>query len=157
MDRARGGDCLIRCNNRHQSGLLAVQPSEIALVIRPGHLQYRASVLSWKIEYAILKTVSSPYTVLVVGMGKRGMHHATAFNANPKFKVTGICDIDAARLDAAAAKLGHPEKSTNAAALGQVALPLTVGTDEQALLKAKVPELPVLVSCEQNRKEFGLG
>jgi predicted dehydrogenase len=79
--------------------------------------------LSWKIEYAILKTVSSPYTVLVVGMGKRGMHHATAFNANPKFKVTGICDIDAARLDAAAAKLGHPEKSTNAAALARALRP----------------------------------
>jgi len=63
--------------------------------------------------------MSEPYTVLVVGMGKRGMHHATAFNANPKFKVTGICDIDAARLDAAAAKLGQPEKSTDAAALAR--------------------------------------
>jgi predicted dehydrogenase len=52
-------------------------------------------------------------------MGKRGMHHAAAFNANPKFKVTGICDIDAARLDAAAAKLGQPEKSTDAAALAR--------------------------------------
>ena len=39
----------------------------------------------------------SKYSVLVVGMGKRGMHHATAFNANPKFQVTGICDIDAKR------------------------------------------------------------
>ena len=28
-------------------------------------------------------------------MGKRGMHHATAFNANPRFEVAGICDIDA--------------------------------------------------------------
>ena len=36
----------------------------------------------------------SKYSVLVVGMGKRGMHHATAFNANPKFQVAGICDID---------------------------------------------------------------
>ena len=34
------------------------------------------------------------YTVLIVGMGKRGMHHGAAFNANPRFKVTGICDID---------------------------------------------------------------
>ena len=53
-------------------------------------------------------TDMSPYTVLVVGMGKRGMHHATAFNANPRFKVTGICDIDAKRLEDAAAKLGGP-------------------------------------------------
>jgi predicted dehydrogenase len=61
----------------------------------------------------------SQYTVLVVGMGKRGMHHATAFNANPKFKVTGICDIDPARLDAAAAKLGGPKTGTDATALAQ--------------------------------------
>lgn len=59
------------------------------------------------------------YTVLVVGMGKRGMHHATSFNANPRFRVTGICDIDQGRLDAAAAKLGNPERSTDAAALAK--------------------------------------
>ncbi len=52
-------------------------------------------------------------------MGKRGMHHATAFNANPRFQVAGICDIDQARLDAAAAKLGNPQKGTDAAALAQ--------------------------------------
>ena len=39
------------------------------------------------------------YKVLVVGMGKRGMHHATSFNVNPKFQVVGICDIDQKRLD----------------------------------------------------------
>ena len=36
------------------------------------------------------------------------------------------------------------------------ALPLTAGADEQALLKAKLADRPVLVSCEQNKKEFGL-
>src|SRR5437660_9270472 len=65
-----------------------------------------------------------PYTtlfrsVLIVGMGKRGMHHGAAFNANPRFKVAGICDIDLKRLDEAAAKLGHPKKSTDAAALAK--------------------------------------
>jgi predicted dehydrogenase len=65
----------------------------------------------------------SQYTVLVVGMGKRGMHHAAAFNANPKFRVTGICDIDAARLDAAAVKLGHPQKGSDAAALARAVKP----------------------------------
>jgi len=65
----------------------------------------------------------SQYTVLVVGMGKRGMHHATAFNANPKFKVTGICDIDQKRLDDAAAKLGNPQKGTDAAALAKAVKP----------------------------------
>jgi predicted dehydrogenase len=61
----------------------------------------------------------SKYTVLVVGMGKRGLHHATAFNANPRFQVTGICDIDAARLEAAAAKLGNPQRGSDAAALAR--------------------------------------
>jgi predicted dehydrogenase len=63
------------------------------------------------------------YKVLVVGMGKRGMHHAASFNANPKFQVAGICDIDMARLDAAAAKLGNPEKSTDAASLAKAVKP----------------------------------
>jgi hypothetical protein len=37
-----------------------------------------------------------------------------------------------------------------------VALPLASGADEQALLKAKLADRPVLVSCDQNKKEFGL-
>jgi len=52
-------------------------------------------------------------------MGKRGMHHATAFHANPRFKVVGICDIDKARLEAAAPKVGDPKVSTDAAALSK--------------------------------------
>ena len=44
------------------------------------------------------------YRVVVVGMGKRGMHHATAFEANPRFELAGICSRDHKRLDAAAAK-----------------------------------------------------
>jgi predicted dehydrogenase len=39
---------------------------------------------------------------------------------------------------------------------GQVALPLATGLDELALLKAKLADRPVMVSCEQNKKEFGL-
>jgi len=45
----------------------------------------------------------------------------------------------------------------SAAEGGQVALPLAAGADEQALLRAKIGDRPVLVSCEQNRIEFGLG
>ncbi|MCL5097389.1 MAG: Gfo/Idh/MocA family oxidoreductase [Candidatus Omnitrophica bacterium] len=59
------------------------------------------------------------YTVVVVGMGKRGLHHATHFKANPRFQVVGICDIDPARLEAAAAKLGGPETGSDAAALAR--------------------------------------
>lgn len=64
-----------------------------------------------------------PYTVLVVGLGKRGMHHAAAFNANPRFKVTALCDIDPARLATAAAKLGNPRTGTDAAALAREVKP----------------------------------
>jgi len=59
------------------------------------------------------------YSVVIVGMGKRGMHHGAAFNANPRFKVTGICDIDQKRLADAATKLGNPRTSADAAALAQ--------------------------------------
>jgi predicted dehydrogenase len=47
-------------------------------------------------------------------MGKRGMHHAGAFQANGRFKVAGICDVDRARLEAAATKLGVFESGTDA-------------------------------------------
>lgn len=57
------------------------------------------------------------YKVVVVGMGKRGMHHATTFYANPRFEVVGICDIDEAKLQSAAAQLGNPMTSTDAADL----------------------------------------
>jgi predicted dehydrogenase len=42
------------------------------------------------------------------------MHHASAFQANGRFEVAGICDIDAGRAEAAAAKLGIAAKSTDA-------------------------------------------
>src|SRR5437899_5851338 len=44
----------------------------------------------------------------------------------------------------------------SAARGAQVSLPLTEGADEQAILKAKLNGQQVLVSSEQNRKEFGL-
>ncbi|OGV74863.1 MAG: hypothetical protein A3K19_00595 [Lentisphaerae bacterium RIFOXYB12_FULL_65_16] len=46
----------------------------------------------------------APYKVVVVGMGKRGKHHASAFQANPRFELAGVCEIDAGRLDAAKAQ-----------------------------------------------------
>ena len=50
--------------------------------------------------------MSATYSVVVVGTGKRGMHHASAFAANPRFRVSGLCDLDPARLAAAVAKVG---------------------------------------------------
>jgi predicted dehydrogenase len=63
------------------------------------------------------------YKVVVAGMGKRGMHHAAAFQANGRFEVAGICDIDTARLDAAAAKLGVAVKGTDAAQVAREVKP----------------------------------
>jgi len=63
------------------------------------------------------------YKVVVVGMGKRGMHHATTFHASPRFEVVGICDIDTARLEAAAKQLGDPQTSTDAATLSRQTQP----------------------------------
>ncbi len=67
--------------------------------------------------------MTGKYRVLVVGMGKRGMHHAATFHANDRFVVAGICDIDRARLEAAAPKLGYPETSADASALAQAVRP----------------------------------
>jgi predicted dehydrogenase len=50
--------------------------------------------------------MTEKYRVVVVGMGKRGMHHALAFQANDRFEVAGVCDVDQDRLSAASAKLG---------------------------------------------------
>src|SRR2546428_5599240 len=42
--------------------------------------------------------MSKTYSVLVVGVGKRGLHHATFFKANPRFELIGISSRDPARL-----------------------------------------------------------
>jgi predicted dehydrogenase len=62
--------------------------------------------------------MSKKYSVVVVGLGKRGGHHTAAFQASDRFEVTGICDIDEDRLAKAKAELGgNVEASTDAAAL----------------------------------------
>ena len=40
----------------------------------------------------------SNYRVMVVGLGKRGKHHVTAFEENASFDVVGLCDIDEGKL-----------------------------------------------------------
>ncbi len=46
------------------------------------------------------------YKVMVVGMGKRGKHHAAAFQGNENFEVVAICDISNDMLNSAAESLG---------------------------------------------------
>ena len=63
------------------------------------------------------------YRVIVVGMGKRGLHHAAAFAANPRFELSGICSRDPQRLSAAASKLGTVRTSTDALELASEVKP----------------------------------
>jgi len=60
-------------------------------------------------------TAQTTYTVAVAGLGKRGTHHADAFAANPRFELVGLCDIDEARLGAAAETFGVSCTNTDAA------------------------------------------
>jgi predicted dehydrogenase len=63
------------------------------------------------------------HRVVVVGLGKRGRHHAAAFRANPRFELAGIATRNAAALARAAQELGDPPASTDAAALGRAVKP----------------------------------
>ena len=77
--------------------------------------------------------MSSKYKVVVVGLGKRGMHHAQAFQANGRFEVVGVCDVNRARLDAAAAKFG--------AARGTDALRVALETKPDVFCFCTLPNL----------------
>jgi predicted dehydrogenase len=59
------------------------------------------------------------HRVLVVGLGKRGKHHATHFHANPSFEVVGLCDVVPAQLTEFAATVGSPRTGTDAAAMAK--------------------------------------
>src|ERR1043166_6201685 len=65
----------------------------------------------------------SSYRVLVVGMGKRGLHHALAFKANPRFELVGIASRSQAKLDAALGKLGKIYADPDAAKLAATLKP----------------------------------
>src|SRR6185369_14083878 len=58
---------------------------------------------------------AATYTVAIAGLGKRGIHHAEAFSGNPRFRIVGLCDIDAPRAEAAKEKFGDAYTSTDAA------------------------------------------
>jgi len=63
------------------------------------------------------------YKVMVVGVGKRGKHHVTAFKNNPRFEVVGIADASAEQLAKAAAELGIPKSSVDPLALAKEVRP----------------------------------
>jgi len=59
------------------------------------------------------------YKVLVVGAGKRGKHHATAFGNHPRFELAGISSRNPERLAKAAAELGVSKTATDPLALAK--------------------------------------
>jgi predicted dehydrogenase len=61
--------------------------------------------------------MSGTYKVMVVGMGKRGKHHANTFHAHDRFEVVAICDINEKTLADAAPQCGNPKTGNDAAAL----------------------------------------
>ncbi|MGB2715659.1 MAG: Gfo/Idh/MocA family oxidoreductase [Vicinamibacterales bacterium] len=67
--------------------------------------------------------MTAQYRVVVAGMGKRGMHHASAFAANPRFQLVGIASRDPQRLAVAASTIGHVRTSTDARALATELMP----------------------------------
>jgi predicted dehydrogenase len=84
------------------------------------------------------------YKVVVVGMGKRGLHHAAAFKANGRFEIVGLCDIDQVRLDAAAAKFGVGMKGTGARLIAM----------EIQLLRTHLSDEKVMLSSPRNANEY---
>jgi predicted dehydrogenase len=87
-------------------------------------------------------------------MGKRGMHHAAAFQANSRFEVAGVCDIDPARVDAAAAKLGVAVKGTEAAEVARAVRPdvfcfCTLPSIREAMIRVGIESGARLIAMEK--------
>jgi predicted dehydrogenase len=61
--------------------------------------------------------MSPKYKVVVVGLGKRGMHHVEAFAKNPRFEVVGLADHHPEKLEAAKKFTGDIETAENPAGL----------------------------------------
>ena len=68
------------------------------------------------------------YRVIVVGMGKRGLHHAAAFASNPRFELAGISSRDSQKLAAAASKLPNVRATSDPVALAKEVKPLGIKT-----------------------------
>ena len=94
------------------------------------------------------------YKVVVVGLGKRGLHHAAAFQANGRFEIVGLCDIDRARLDAAVAKFGVGVKGTDAREVAAAAKPdvfcfCTLPHVRTAMIRAGIDSGARLIAMEK--------
>jgi predicted dehydrogenase len=87
-------------------------------------------------------------------MGKRGMHHAAAFKANNRFELAGVCDIDPARVDAAAAKFGVAVKGMDVRQVAAAARPdifcfCTMPTVRTEMIRAGIESGARLIAMEK--------
>jgi len=94
------------------------------------------------------------YRVMVVGVGKRGKHHATAFKNNPRFEVAGIADVNAAQLAKAAVELGISKSSVDVAGLAKEIRPdvfcfCTPPTIRLELIRAGIASGAQLIAYEK--------
>ena len=67
--------------------------------------------------------MSKIYRVLIAGMGKRGLHHASAFSKNPRFEVAAISDPVPAQLEKAKALYPKAQAGADAGALARESKP----------------------------------
>lgn len=109
------------------------------------------------------------YTVAIAGLGKRGTHHAEAVSKNPRMKLVGLCDIDAARLEEAQRRFGVEYGNTDAAqmlkdtrpdvfmfcTLPQIRLPM-IRAGVEAGVKMIAYEKPIAMSMNEALEMFAL-
>jgi predicted dehydrogenase len=98
--------------------------------------------------------VNQVYKVVVVGMGKRGKHHAAAFKNNPRFELAGVSTRDPVKLEKSAAELGNPRTSTDPVALAREVRPdvfcfCTPPTVRLELIKAGIGSKAALIAYEK--------
>jgi predicted dehydrogenase len=96
----------------------------------------------------------SVYKVIVVGMGKRGKHHAAAFKANPRFELAGVCTRNRERLEEAAREFGPVRAGTDPLALAREVRPdvfcfCTPPTVRLDLIKAGIESRAKLIAYEK--------
>lgn len=96
----------------------------------------------------------STYKVIVVGMGKRGKHHAAAFKNSPRFELVGLSSRDQGRLDAAAAEFGPVRTDTDPLALAKTVRPdffcfCTPPTARLGLIQAGIESGAKLIAYEK--------
>jgi predicted dehydrogenase len=94
------------------------------------------------------------YKVLVVGLGKRGKHHAVAFQKNPRFDLAGVSTRDPAKLAKVAAELGVANASTDPLALAKEIQPdvfcfCTPPAVRLALIRAGIESRARLIAHEK--------